>query len=114
MTSDDKIVQAMHAAAVCILAYRDIECVACGFTSDNVGEAVAHLRQHGGGARMTAPGDRIRIVEVGPEERRLHPGDEYVVEFVTHDGGVLILENTEAALVAGAGDRWELVEEKAA
>jgi hypothetical protein len=41
-----QIVEAMHNAAVCILAHRDIRCVVCGFDSDNIGEAVAHLRQH--------------------------------------------------------------------
>ena len=46
MTRGLPVVEAMHNAAACILAHRDIECVACGFTSDNIGEAVAHLRQH--------------------------------------------------------------------
>ncbi len=47
MTPGQNIVDAMHAAAVCRLAHRDIRrCVVCGFDSDNIGEAVAHLRQH--------------------------------------------------------------------
>jgi Zn ribbon nucleic-acid-binding protein len=47
VTPGQNIVDAMHAAAVCRLAHRDIRrCVVCGFDSDNIGEAVAHLRQH--------------------------------------------------------------------